>query len=338
MRDLVNACWFALKWGLLAALVAAVGVGFYFYTQLNDQIRVRVQAKLAACYPHLQVTVRSAQLIDGKGIEVRGLLISDPQIGGTEGELAYFDEMMLCCQTNWKELIRHEPVFTRIIVRHPQIQALRLADGTWTTSQLLPLPKLSDHSPDMSIENGQLIVVDPQRNPPTPFTVRDINLEIKPAAGNNSSASNASIVKGWLSADHVQRIEIAGRFQRGGAYDLSGSLAGIDVSPELMSVLPADQAARIAPLAPLRGQAKLDFHLRSDPTQPQQVQFAVKGQLAFRPLRRFPAAAGAGRHANRFPCRQPWRRHRQAFRPKRTYHNRAACANRRLPVRGAGDY
>ena len=111
--------------------------------------------------------------------------------------------------------------------------------------------------------------------------LRDINLEIKPEANDKSNASGGvSLVKGWLSADHVQRIEIAGRMERGGGLDFSGSVVGIDVSPELMSVLPADQAARLAPLAPLRGQAKLDFHVRNDPKQAQPWQFSVKGQLA----------------------------------------------------------
>ena len=339
MHNFVNACWFAFKWGLLAALVAAVGLGFYFYSRLNDEIRVRVQAKLAACYPNLQVTVRAAQLIDGKGIEVRGLLITDPRIAGPEGELAYFDEMMLCCQTNWKDLLQHEPKFTRIIVRRPQIQSLRLPDGTWTTSQLLPIPKLSDRSPDMTIENAQLIVVDPQRNPPAPFMLRDINLEIKPEANDKSNASGGvSLVKGWLSADHVQRIEIAGRMERGGGLDFSGSVVGIDVSPELMSVLPADQAERLAPLAPLRGQAKLEFHVQNDPKQPQPWQFSVNGTIGFRPVRRFAAAAGAGRHADRFPRRQSRAGNRQALRAQRPDRNSTACAGRRISIRRADDH
>ena len=290
-RDFASACWFALKWGLLAALLAAVGVGFYFYTRINDEIRLRVQAKLAACYPNLRVTVNSAQLLDGKGIEVRGLQIDDPRIDGPQGELAYFDEMLLCCQTNWKELIQHEPNITKIIVRRPQIQAMRLANGAWSTGQLLPLPKLSDHSPDMAIENGQVIVFDPHRNPPTPFVLRDINLEIKPATNTPAAVaqdrnqkvvpSPASIVRGYLAADHMQRIEISGQFDRANGLDITGAAAGIDISPELISVLPASQAARLGPLAALRGQANLQFHVKNDPAQPDGggLQFLLAGQL-----------------------------------------------------------
>jgi hypothetical protein len=281
VRDIVDACRFAFKWGLLFAIVAAVGVGFYLYTRMNDVIRVRVQAKLAAGYPNLHVEVRSAQLIDGKGIEVRGVVITDPRVEGSAGELAYFDEMMLCSKTNWKELVQqHEPIITKIILRRPQIQALHLPDGTWSAGQLLPLPKLSDHSPDMTIESGQMIVVDPRGNTPTPFMLRDINLEIKPVDREKSSGPDASTIAGYLSADHVQRVDISGRINRGGGLDINGSVNGIDVSPELMAVLPPEYADRIAPIAPLRGQAKLaEFHVRHDSSQPQPWQFSVKGQL-----------------------------------------------------------
>ncbi len=52
IRGFLDACWFAFKWGLLAALVAAVAVGLVYYSRLNDEIRRQVQSKLAAAYPH----------------------------------------------------------------------------------------------------------------------------------------------------------------------------------------------------------------------------------------------------------------------------------------------
>jgi AsmA-like C-terminal region len=277
LRDLVNSCWFAFKWGLVAALVAAAGVGFYFYTRLNDEIRQRVQARFAAAYPHLRVTVRAAQLLDGKGIEVRGLLISDPSLEGRQSELAYFDEMLLCCSTNWKELIGHEPKIERIIVRRPQIQSTRQADGSWTAVRLMPIPKFSDRSPDMLIEAGQVILVDGQRNPPTSFTVSNINMDIKPDAA--AQADRGSTITGSLTADHLQQVEIKGQYDRAGHFDISGSAEGIDVSPELVQQLPAEHAARLALLAPLRAQANLQFHVWNDPASQQPFQFTVAGHL-----------------------------------------------------------
>jgi AsmA-like C-terminal region/Domain of Unknown Function (DUF748) len=280
LREFFNACWFAFKWGLLAALLAAVGLGLYFYGRLNDEIRMRVQAKIAAAYPNLSVSIRSAQLIDGQGIEVRGLSISDNRLSGSPAELAYFDELLLCCQTSLPELLKHEPKITRIIVRRPQLQAARLPDGGWSIRQLLPLPKLSDHPAEVQIENGQFIVFDSQRNPPITYNFHDINLSLKPISEATAAEVAEYEVRGALAADHVQQIQIAGKLNRNtGALDLNGLVNGIDISPELLAALPPDEATRLQPLAPLRGQANLQFHVWRDAAQAQPWQFDVSGEL-----------------------------------------------------------
>src|SRR5690606_17047047 len=110
----------------------------------NDQIRLRVQDKFASHYQNLRVTVRGAHLIDGEGIEVRGLLISDPNVTGPQAELAYFDEILLCCETDLQELLQGAPNISRIIVRRPRFHATRAVDGSWSFKQLLPLPKFGN--------------------------------------------------------------------------------------------------------------------------------------------------------------------------------------------------
>lgn len=277
-RDLVNSCWFALKWGFLAALLAAVGVGLYYYSRLNDEIRRRVEAKFAAAYPNLKVSLRSAQLIDNQGIEARGLSISDPRISGPPAELAYFDEMLLCCKTSVAELVQHEPKITRIVVHRPRLQATRLSDGSWSVSRLLPLPKFSQNKAEMVIDGAQVVIFDPQRDPPATYTLHDINLTVKPQTAGIASDDAIYDVVGSLAADHVQRIEVAGKLSRNGL-DLNGSVRGIDVSPELLAALPPDQSERLAPLAPLRGQVALGFHVWRDTAQEQPWRFEVAGDL-----------------------------------------------------------
>lgn len=280
LRDFFNACWFAFKWGLLAALLAAIGLGLYFYGRLNDEIRLRVQAKIAAAYPNLKVTIHSAQLLDRQGIEIRGLAISDPRLTGAAAELAYFDEVLFCCQTNLTELLKHEPKITRIMVRRPRLQASRRPDGSWSLSQLLPLPKLSENKAEVQIENGQFLIFDSQRNPPVTYSFHDINLSLKPS-GDAATADGATYeLRGALAGDHVQQIQIAGQLNRAtGAVDLNGTVNGIDICPELMAALPPDEAARLQPLAPLRGQANLQFHVWRDQLQAQPWQFDVAGEL-----------------------------------------------------------
>ncbi len=265
---------------MLAALLAIVGVGFYYYSKLNDEIRQRVQAKFAAHYQNLNVNLRSARLIDGQGIEIRGLSISDPNLTGPQAELIYFDEIFLYCDTSLQELIQHEPQITRMAIRRPRIQATRLPNGTWSVAKLFPLPKFSDRPPDMSVEGAQVSVVDASRQTPATFNLRDINLAVIPQPAPNPAQQTVCTVKGTLAADHVQHIEIDGLYDKStNRIDLNGSVNGIDICPELLAVLPANLAEHTKPLSPLRGQAGLKFSVRhmTGWTQPQ---FQVDGRLA----------------------------------------------------------
>ncbi|MCC7083597.1 MAG: hypothetical protein IT427_01160 [Pirellulales bacterium] len=255
-------------------------MGLYYYSRLNDEIRQRIQAKFAAHYEHLAVTLRSARLIDGQGIEIRGLSIHDPNVRGAHSELIYFDEIFLNCQTSLQELIQHEPQIARITIRRPRMQATRLLDGSWSVAKLLPLPKFSDRPPDMIIEGAQVAVVDAQRQTPAAFNLKDINLTIVPERNGDPSKGSVCTLNGTLSADHVQHVQIAGTYdKRTEQIEIHGDVAGMDICPELLAILPPSFSAKTPRLSPLRGQAGLSFSVRHARgwTQPQ---FRVDGRLA----------------------------------------------------------
>jgi hypothetical protein len=281
LKDFINSSWFVFKWGLLAALLAVVGLALYFYSRVNDEIRQRVLAKWQEHYPKLVVNIRSASLVEGEGIEIRGLSLLDPNATGPQAELAYFDEIVLFCQTSLPELLQGEPKFTRVLVRRPMIHATQLTGGGWSAAQLLPLPKFSKHPVEITIENGTIEFVDPLKDAISRLTLRDINLQTKPIATDDPAVEPSIEMRGYLAGDHFQHVEIAGIFAPGyKGFDLSGSLTGLDVSPELRDALPSDLAARMTQLAPLRGQARIDFRLRDNPAGPSPVLFQVQGRLS----------------------------------------------------------
>ena len=47
----------------------------YFHRRVDEEIRRAVLEKIAAHYSRLTVTLRSALLVEGEGIELRGLTI-----------------------------------------------------------------------------------------------------------------------------------------------------------------------------------------------------------------------------------------------------------------------
>ncbi len=279
-KDFINSCWFAFKWGLLAALLAAAALAVYFYSRVNDEIRLRVQAKLQSHYTNLIVTVRSAQLVDGEGIEVRGLTLLDPHATGPQAELAYFDEMVLFCQTSLPELVKGEPKISSVLIRRPTLHSTRRPDGTWSLSRLLPLPKFSDRPLPATVEGATLEFFDPLRTPASTFTLRDINLEAKPMPAPGEPGVWLMEVRGYSAGDHFQRVEFAGQFgPQFKGFDIGGVLMGLDVSPDMTESLPGELASRLGPLAPLRGQARIGFRLHDNPGGPAPYLFQIAGEL-----------------------------------------------------------
>ena len=83
-----------------------------------------------------------------------------------------------------------------------------------------------------------------------------------------------------MDGDHFQRIEFSGRLEpdsKGG--DITGVLTGLDMSPELRDSLPAGLGQKLAPLAPLRGQMRIGFHVHDDPAAAVPLTYQVNGQL-----------------------------------------------------------
>ncbi len=280
MKDFINSSWFVFKWGLLAALVAVAGLAVYFYSRVNDEIRQRVLAKWREHYPNLLISVRSAQLVEGEGIEIRGLSLADPNAIGPQAELAYFDEIVLFCQTSLPELMKGEPKIARVLVRRPTIHATRRADGSWSAARMLPLPKFSKKPVEIGVENGTLDFFDPLKNPTSTYTLRDVNLQATPLPTADPEAQPNIEVRGYLAGDHFQRVEVTGTCGPGfKSFDIGGVLMGLDVSPELRDSLPSDLAEKVAPISALRGQARITFHLRDNPAGPSPFRFDIQGQL-----------------------------------------------------------
>ena len=93
---------------MLAAVVGGVAA-FVFYRQAGEEIRSRVESRLAQHYKGLKVSVRSAELVEGTGIRVRNLSILEPGAEGPCAELMTIEEMVLECPTEWQELIKGDP-------------------------------------------------------------------------------------------------------------------------------------------------------------------------------------------------------------------------------------
>ncbi|HEX3725418.1 MAG TPA: hypothetical protein VHV08_04215, partial [Pirellulales bacterium] len=281
----INLCWFCFKWGLLLALVVVLAASPFYYRRIflrvEEEVRARVEAKIAEQLPHLEVHVRAAHLM-GDGIEVRGLSITEPDAAGPQPELVYFDEMYLTCQTSVQDLLSAMPVVTRLKISRPKIRATRRPDGSFSVSRLLPLPNFDGPPPPIVIEGAMIEIFDPLKNPSSTFTLRDVNLTVQPSPDHSSSKPEDVVlaVEGYMTGDQIQRIELAGTVEpHSNRWTFSGTVDGLELSPEFLSTLPQPISERLVSLSCLRAPANFSFRIQGSDVE-QVPTFEINGSLA----------------------------------------------------------
>ena len=280
---LINSCWFCFKWGLILLVLGAALAVPYFYRRMDEEIRDHMERHIAQQYPGLKVAIRSAVLVKGEGIEIRGLSILEPGAEGPRAELLTFEECFLHCRTDLQELIGGEPEITQVTMRRPTLRMTRRRDGSWSAAKLLPLPKLSKRAPQVTIENGTIEVFDPRKSPSSTLTLRDVNLTLTPAADGPTPTSpdETRKLQGTLSGDYFRHVNFEGVVQphRPG-FAISGSIEGLDISSELWAALPGTMAAKLDGLGAVRGQGELDFRVAYDAAAPTPLQFSLLGRMS----------------------------------------------------------
>jgi len=310
---LINSCWFLFR-GAAVLAVAAVGVGIWFYlTRFDETIRSTVQQRLEQNYPHLLVTVRAAQRVEGEGILVRGISLAEHHADGPVAELLSIDEMLLGCATDLPDLLSGDLPLHHVRLRRMTLRATRRPDGTWSSARLLPLPCSNHKPPTITIEDGTLEVFDPQREASASYSLRQVHLTIRPEEANMASGGptfaaqrrpptvDAALPPGTATAekestpacppafefegsfagDFLRRAELQGRFDPATQRAVvGGRVEQVEIGPELVAALPPETAARVGPVASLRCGVDLSFRADYDPSRAEACLFDVDGTLS----------------------------------------------------------
>ncbi|MBN2291458.1 MAG: AsmA-like C-terminal domain-containing protein [Pirellulales bacterium] len=293
VKVFVNFCWFIFKWGLVPGVVAAAIIVPYLYHRIDEEIRLHVEARFAEHYPDMKVRVRSAQLVEGVGIEIRGMSFSERGTnsdgGVADSALVYLEHVVLDCSTELPELMCPEVPISKVTIRRPVFRLTRRADGSWNAANLLPLPSFSDRPPEVIIEGGTVEIVDERKNPVSSFTLRDLNLRLgtleQTDGEQSANNANARTVSGSLTGDHLRRVEFTGTFDpgsgdaKGASWDIGGIIEGLELSPELCGSLPSLAAERLRALGTFRGRGKFGFRLCNGDTQEQPLLFKLSGDV-----------------------------------------------------------
>ena len=223
--------------GVVAALAASPFIYRKVFYRVEEEVRGRVESKIAEHFPHLKISVAAAHLT-ADGIDIRGVSISEPGAPGPQPEIVHIDEVFLACHTSMQELLSGDPAVSSVRVVRPVIRGTRRPDGTFSVGKLFPLPKPKRLAPPTTVENGMVVVFDPLKIPSSTLTFREINFSIKPSRTADAEKS-AFEMQGYLTADHLQRIEMAGTFDpHSGRWSMGGTVDSLAVSPELRARCP----------------------------------------------------------------------------------------------------
>ena len=270
------------KWCLLLGTATVLALATYFYTQLDNEIRRHVEQLLGRHYSDLVVSVRSAQLVEDHGIELRGLTLTDPHPKAGPETMISVDQILLACKTDLRELALGKTRVTKIIVRRPRMRAVLATDGTWNVGGLLPLPRFGDGSPDVEIHDAVVELVDTTKAPQSTVTLRGVRLTISPDASGEPTTSGQPrrFVQAQFSTAFARRIDISGTIDpETGQFSLSGKVVELAVGEKLRDALPATLASTLANFASVDGRATVDFKVQQDPAAGVPLTFAVNARL-----------------------------------------------------------
>lgn len=243
---LVNTCWLFFKLGAIVVVFAVVGVGVHLYIQVDDEIRREVQKILSRQYPHLNISVGAARLIEGRGIAIHDLVISETSPNRLQSNLLVIDEILLECDVQLHKLMNGAPEVRRITVRHPEAWLVRELDGTWNLATLWPLPTCSKRPPSVRIEDARITLVDRRMPQTAPISLRDINVQLKASrdakhphgATQTKSTTNDMCFEfhGTFGGPHVRRAEICAQCNlQTEVLEVTGNVAELKLNDNLFS-------------------------------------------------------------------------------------------------------
>ena len=132
LKPLADTLWTLVRWALPITVAGVLAAGAIGSSRLGEEVRSRIQQRLAKEFPTLSVQVQGASLVEGEGIVVRGVSFVDPALPKECRQMLWVDEIRLACSTNLADLIAGSPHISAVRLRRPMLHAVRPSEGRWT--------------------------------------------------------------------------------------------------------------------------------------------------------------------------------------------------------------
>ncbi len=253
--------------------------------RMHDEVCRTIQCGLAEQYAGLHVSVSSARVIEGSGVEIHGVTIAEKD---SSSALVYVDEIFAACPIRLEGLLKGEkPQAQRIVLRGLKVWAKQQPDGTWNLDRLWPPPKLGNNSPPTTVTDGEIEIVVADSGESSAFSLRNIDVEVTPerttAPPHQMTADvhrPAVQIRGSFEGDHFDTVNLNGHFDPNtGAWEAVAAAEGLQLSPKLHADLPATWRQKVASAASISGQMKVEVRVAKKAAKEAPIDFRVSGTL-----------------------------------------------------------
>ncbi len=257
---------------LFVLAIGAIGpVLWWMHAGIDEQVRAEVERMLGDTLSGCQVTVGSARVLAGEGIEIRSVQCRSEGDSADEEPFLVVDELFLHCSTDLGKLVAGNLDIRKVTFRRPHLRAIYHGEGHWNIDPFLSvdfwtLPWIGPELPQFAIEGASIEVLDQTAKTPGRWVLRDGRL---------------SVVPRWyrIQADErpQQGFDLAGAARGDGlgglrleaslvptAQRAQGELTidGLELTPEFLAALPLPEEWPLEDLPDLR--AMVECHLKAD--------------------------------------------------------------------------
>jgi hypothetical protein len=280
LKSLADTLWMLVRWALPLTVAGVVAAGAIGSSRLGEEVRSRIQQRLAQEFPTLSVQVQGASLVEGEGIVVRGVSIIDPSLPKDSRQMLWIEEVRLACSTNLADLIAGAPRISAVRLRRPVLHAVRQSDGGWTVARLVKRRSGGTAIVPVTVDDATLLVDDTPRQ--TRSVVRQIGLEMQPEPGVDGAGWAA--VQGTAVGDLFERANFTGRVAiAAGVFDLRGAVQSLELTPRVVDMLPTGAGpttdAVRERMAGVRGRISMEWQAAGSLAAVQDTTFFVSGRL-----------------------------------------------------------
>ncbi len=223
-------------------------MGGYLYFRLDDEIRRQVERRLAEHYRDFDVRVGSARFDADRGIAIGGLTLTSKTPDGTSQPVLGIEEMYLAGKMRMDQLVVGQMQIDDVMVRGAKLRLVRDTNGQWNARALLPLPHFGKQSPRVKIEDASGTIEDAASPAAKPWSISGVNLALTPAEATASADADAKrfSLEGTMTGLPAKEIQLKGEIGTGsGAFDMTVTALGFEVSPEILANLPSAVTAKL---------------------------------------------------------------------------------------------